>query len=354
MKSKVYFTAVKPSDDIPAINKKLQALLDTSGVLNFIRKKYKVAVKIHFGEDGTSGFVRPEHARVICDAIAAKGASSFLTDTNTLYRGKRLNSEDHLKVAYKHGFTKKATGVDVVIPGNTEKEMIEVEPGKRFIKKAKIARIFIDADAMVAINHFKGHVLTGFGGAIKNLGMGCATREGKLAQHCDVSPVVYTDKCTGCGECEIVCPTKAIAIKNKKSVIDISRCIGCASCMAACPTGAMFIDMKFGDKVQKKMAEYCLAALKGKKEKSGFINFAVKISKECDCWAMDTPRIAPDVGIFASLDPVSIDKASFDLVRKASGRDIFKEAHPDQDGMVQLEYAEEIGLGSMDYELIEA
>jgi len=277
-----------------------------------------------------------------------------LSDTNTLYRGERLNSKDHLKLALEHGFTKQATGVDVIIPDDTKKENVaEIQINQRLIKTAKIARLFMDSDALFAINHFKGHILSGFGGALKNIGMGCATREGKLAQHCDVAPVVYTDKCTGCGECEIVCPAGAIRIKNKKSVVDSSKCTGCASCLAACPTMAMFIDIKAGDKVQEKMAEYSYAVLKEKKNKSGFINFAVKINKECDCWAMENPRIAPDVGILASSDPVSIDKASLDLVVRACGQDIFKAAHPEQDGTKQLYYAQKLGLGNLDYELIE-
>ena len=292
--------------------------------------------------------------RVVCAAIINRGAKVFLSDANTLYRGKRLNSKDHLEIAYKHGFTKEVTGVDVIIPDDNKKEdKIEIPVDLKFIKVAKIARVFIAADAFVAVSHFKGHILTGFGGTIKNIGMGCATREGKLAQHCDLSPVVHVDKCIGCGECAIVCPVKAIRIENKKSVIDKTKCIGCASCLAACPTMAMFIDFAAGDKTQGKMTEYCLAVLKEKKEKSGFINFAIKINKECDCWGVDNPQIAPDLGILASLDPVSIDKASLDLVNKANGKDIFKAVHPDQDGMKQLNYAQEIGLGSLDYELIE-
>ncbi|MDD5466071.1 MAG: DUF362 domain-containing protein [Candidatus Omnitrophica bacterium] len=354
MKSKVYFIPVSDSNDLQAVNQKLRRLISESKVLDFIHKNDRVAVKLHFGEEGNTGFVRPQYLRPVCDAIARCGANAFLSDANTLYRGKRLNSSDHLKLAYEHGFTKAVTGADVIIPDDTKKEnTAAIEINQKFIKSASLMRIFTDADAIVAVSHFKGHILTGFGGALKNIGMGCASRQGKLAQHCDVAPVVYTEKCIGCGECQIVCPVKAIHLENKKSVVDSSKCIGCASCLAVCPTMAMFIDFGAGDKVQEKMVEYGLAVLKGKENKSGFINFAVKINKECDCWGMENPRIAPDAGILASFDPVSIDKASFDLVNKAGGRDIFKAAHPEQDGMKQLKYAQEIGLGSLDYDLIQ-
>lgn len=354
MKGKVYFIPVLNSNDLPLVDKKLKWLLDGSNVLDFIRKNDRVAVKVHFGEAGNTGFIRPRHFRPISDDILSRGASAFLSDANTLYRGRRLNFSDHLMLAQEHGFTKEVTGLDVIIPDDTKKENVSaIEINQKFIKTANLARIFIAADAFLAVSHFKGHILTGFGGALKNIGMGCASRQGKLAQHCDVAPVVHTEKCIGCGECQIVCPVKAIHLENKKSVVDSSKCIGCASCLAVCPTMAMFIDFAAGDKVQEKMVEYSLAVLKEKKNKSGFISFAVKINKECDCWGMENPRIAPDVGILASLDPVSIDKASFDLVNQTCGADIFKATHPEQDGMKQLQYAQEIGLGSLDYELIE-
>jgi uncharacterized Fe-S center protein len=353
MKSKVFFVPVKDAENIRTVNSQLKKLIEKSKVLDVLNKGQKVGVKVHFGEEGNTGYVRPQHLRVICDAITLKNTTPILSDANTLYRGKRLNSKDHLEIAHQHGFTKKAVGADIFIPDDGKKEEItEVQINQKQIQTAKVGKFFIDADAIVGVSHFKGHILTGFGGAIKTIGMGCATREGKLAQHCDVSPMLYVDQCTGCGECELVCPVKAIQIENGKSQLDKTKCIGCASCVAACPSLAMFIDFEAGDAVQDKMAEYSLAVLKNKKGKACFINFALRINQECDCWGMKNPRIAPDVGILASLDPVAIDHASYDVVNRVCRKDIFKETHPKPDGLRQLRYAQEIGIGNMDYELI--
>jgi len=354
VKSKVYFQSVSSSDNTQSIKEKVKKLLDASNVLGVIQKKDKVAVKMHFGEEGNTGFINPEYAAVISKEIVKKCAAAFLADTNTLYPGRRIKSDEHLKLTHEHGFTKEVTGLDVIIPDDTKKEnKAEIKINHRLIKIAKVVRLFVDADAIIAISHFKGHILTGFGGALKNLGMGCATREGKLAQHCDVAPFVIRGNCVACRACIKVCPSGAIQIINKKAEVDRAKCIGCANCIGACQTMAMFVDLEAGSAAQEKMAEYANAALIGKKEKAGFISFALKINKECDCWNMENPRIAPDVGILASNDPVSIDKASLDVINKVCKKDIFKAAHPDQNGMVQLRHAQEIGLGSLDYELIE-
>lgn len=353
MKSKVFFVPVKDAGDIKTVSAALRNLIDASKALDCIRADDRVAVKIHFGEEGNTAFVNPAYVRIICDGIRRIGARAFLSDANTLYKGRRTTASDHLQLAREHGFTREATGVDVVITDDTKKENVtDVSVNGVHIKTAKIARAFTDSDALVAITHFKGHMITGFGGAIKNLGMGCATREGKLAQHNDNAPVFYVDQCIGCGACAAVCPVGAITLSDNKSRLDIAKCIGCSSCVGVCPTMALFVDMAAGDKVQLKMAEYAAAALSGKGKKAAFINFAVNINKECDCWGLENPRIAPDVGIFASSDPVSADKACFDLVAAACGKDIFKETHPDQDGMKQLIHAQSLGMGSLDYELI--
>ena len=354
MKSKVYFIKVNDPDDAGTIKEKFARLLDKSDCLGFIRKSNLAVVKMHFGEEGNTGFVKPEFVRLVCESLLQKGATPFLCDTNTLYRGRRTNSKDHLQIAREHGFTREATAAEVVIPDETRKDNVaEVAINGKFIKTAKILKIFQDADAVVDIAHFKGHIMTGFGGVLKNVGMGCATREGKLAQHSDISPIVYLDNCVGCGACEEACPVKAVSIKDEKSNIDPEICIGCASCIAACKYNAIDVNWDAGGSaIQEKMIEYAKAALKDKSEKCAFINFAIKITGECDCLAKDDPRIAPDIGIFVSRDPVSADKAAFDLTVALSKKDIFKEAHPNREGSKQLNYAAAIGLGSLDYELI--
>ncbi|MGD0231507.1 MAG: DUF362 domain-containing protein [Syntrophorhabdales bacterium] len=269
------------------------------------------------------------------------------------YRGRRINSKDHLALAREHGFTRDVIGADIVIPDDAKKEeATEAAINQVRIKNAKIVKFYLNADAIVAVSHFKGHLLTGLGGALKTVGMGCATREGKLAQHCDAAPAFYAENCTGCGECGLVCPVGAVRVENGKTVLDQGARIGCASFVAACPNMALFVDFEAGEALQEKMAEYALAVLKGKKEKSCFINFALRINQECDCWGKENPRIAPDVGILASLDPVAIDKAGYDMVNETCGKDIFREVHPKQDPLNQIRHSEKIGLGSMDYDLI--
>ena len=353
MKSKVFFVPVKDAEDVDAVNRGLESLLAESRVLSVVEAGRKAVVKLHFGEEGTDAFVRPDNLRIICDRIAKQGGVSFLSDANTLYRGQRLNSADHLSVAMAHGFTKEAVGVDVFIPDETKDgDVCDVRIDKDFIKTAKVGRCYLDADAFIAVTHFKGHALTGFGGTLKNIGMGCAARAGKLAQHCDAAPAFYVDKCVGCGECENVCPVGAIHVEEEKAVLSKEKCIGCASCVAVCPNMALFVDLLAGDEVQKKMVEYTYAILREKKERSCFLNFALRINKECDCWRYGNQRIAPDVGIFASTDPVAIDKASFDLVNESCGKEIFEEFHPGKNPTMQLEYANKLGLGNLDYELI--
>ena len=353
--SKVYFIKVDESDPVETVKAKLSKLLDKSRLLDFIQKRESTAVKMHFGDEGNTGHVKPEYAGVVCRKIIEKGASAFLADTNTLYKGRRTNSRDHIKLAHEHGFTKKTCRAEVVVPDDTKEGSVsDVKIDSDFFKTAKVASIFLRSDSLIGLAHFKGHMMTGFGGALKNIGMGCASREGKLAQHSEATPIVELKKCQGCMECVKVCPADAIYSKGMRVVIDSSKCIGCATCIAACVHGAIEVAWESGGvNIQEKMIDYAGAVLLSKKCKSGFINFATKITGECDCLAKDDPRIIPDIGIFASTDPVSVDKACYDACFNSCGKDIFSVVHPGRDGSKQLKYAHKLGLGDLDYELIE-
>ena len=354
MKSDVYLVRTEKNEAPASVTEKLKSLLRESRILEFAGAPMRVALKLHFGEEGNTGFVRPEYLATVAGFVKGCGAQPFLCDTNTLYRGKRTNSKDHLALAFRHGFRPEKVGCPVVIPDDTEeKNAVEIPCQGRYVKSASIARVFFDADILVGVAHFKGHLMAGFGGAIKNIGMGCATRRGKLFQHARVAPVVYEKKCRGCRACVAACPAHAIALDGRdKAAIDSSRCIGCASCIAACGYGAIDVPWESGGSdIQEKMAEYAAAALSNKKNRRAFLNFCVKITKECDCLAKDDPRIAPDVGILASVDPVAVDQACLDLVCASAGRDVFKEAHPQRDGAQQLAHAQALGLGSREYSL---
>ena len=353
MKSKVYFIGVDANEEESSIVNKLGALLRKSALLSVVKEGDKAALKLHFGEGGNTGYVKPAYVREIVDAVLAQKAQPFLSDTNTLYCGRRTNSSDHLKLAYEHGFTLDAVHANVIIPDDTQKQNVrEVELNASHVKTAKIGRVYRDADCLIGIAHFKGHLMTGFGGALKNIGMGCATRDGKLFQHGGMAPVVMKRKCTGCGACVSVCPANAVLVSEGKARVDPAACIGCASCIAACKFSAIDVNWEAGGAlIQERMIEYAKAVLMNKQGKAIFYNFLMKITKECDCIAKDDPRVVADIGILASTDPVAIDTASYDLVSEKAGEDIIKRLHPSRSGRDQLKYACDIGLGSMDYEL---
>lgn len=354
MKSKVYFIRVNDGEEDALVRAKFSRLLNKEDFFGFIRKGDSVVIKTHFGEEGNTGHVKPPYIKIVAEHVLESGGSPSVVDSNVLYRGKRTITKDHIELARAHGFTKEAVSAPVVIAEGPEgKDVAEVRIDKEFVKTAKIAPMYLEAGDIIAVSHFKGHLMTGFGGAVKNIGMGCASREGKLFQHSNASPYVDPAVCTGCGSCVKVCPVGAIKLVDKKARIDPKICIGCAECIATCTFDAVSIAWDSGaDDIQEKMAEYAYAVLKDKKGRLLFINFAVRISKECDCWTKDFPRISPDIGILVSTDPVAVDKASFDLVNDGCQKDVFREAHPGSDGLKQLVRAQKLGLGSMEYELI--
>ena len=352
MPSKVFFLPASEKEGHDALAKKTKHIFGALRLEDSVKKDSFVGIKIHFGEKGNTGFIKPRWISPIIKRLKKQKAKVFLTDTNTLYLGNRSNSIEHLQLAAHHGFSLDELGVPVVIAdGLIGKESGEVELNLRHVKAAKIASAFFHTDVLLCISHFTGHILSGFGATIKNLGMGCASRAGKLEQHSDVHPWVKAKICTNCSVCMEYCPADAIEQVDASAHIIDEKCIGCGECLVVCNVGA--IKMRWdGDalRVQEKMAEYALAALKSVKSNAGFLNYLVKITKDCDCMSKNGKVLVPDLGIVASLDPVAVDKASVDLLVEANGKDFLREAI-DVDWSVQLKHGSEIGLGSMDYEL---
>jgi len=353
MLSRVFFIPAKREDGNEVIAEKAGKVFLETGLKDKIDDKSFVALKIHFGEQGNTGFIKPQWLENTIHQIKNKTSRVFLTDSNTLYVGKRSNSVEHLRLAWHHGFTLENIGVPVIIADGLKGGEDEgVEINLKRVKTAKIGSVFLNSDVFVCLSHFTGHGLSGFGAAIKNLGMGCASRAGKLDQHSEVHPWVNPKYCTDCGVCFDYCPADAIVHKEDKAFIVEEKCIGCGECLVVCNEGA--VKFRWDSdvvRVQEKMSEYAYSLWKSFNGNAGFINFLLKITKDCDCMAKDEPAIVEDIGILGSLDPVAVDQASVDLVLERSGRDIFKEGY-DVDWSVQLQHGVEIGLGSRDYELI--
>ncbi|WP_068346762.1 DUF362 domain-containing protein [Kosmotoga arenicorallina] len=350
--AKVYFTDLTTK---PGINllKKLEVLLEKVEIEKIIKKGDFTAIKIHFGEYGNLAFIRPNFVRVVVEKLKTIDAKAFVTDANTLYRGSRSNAIDHLWTATANGFTSEVVGAPIIIAdGLRGSDEVEVEVNGNYVKRAKVSSAIAMADSIVVMTHFKGHEQTGFGGTLKNVGMGAASRSGKLEQHSTSKPYVNVENCTGCSFCAKNCPVEAIEIVRKIAVIDYDKCIGCGQCIAMCNFGAMFPRWdESNDILSRKMAEYAKAVLKEKP--ALFISFITQVSPDCDCWSINRPPIVPDIGIAVSTDPVALDQACMDLVlEKTGGHDPFLEIHPDVSWKEQLEYAESLGLGKRKYDLV--
>jgi uncharacterized Fe-S center protein len=364
--SKVYFADLRASikENLPA---KVVRLADMLGLEDIVPKRGLMAVKLHFGEKGNTAYIRPNFVRHIVERIKSLGAYPFLTDSNTLYAGTRADSVSHLITAIENGFAYSVVNAPIIIAdGLRGASYSSVRIDQEIIKTAYIGTDIVEADGIISLAHFKGHELSGFGGTIKNLGMGCASRRGKMVEHSDLSPRITRKKCVGCGECVEHCSQSAITLNKEKAEIDKNKCIGCGECILICSNKAINVRWN-ADMVlfQKKIAEYTLAVLKGKEGRAAFLNFLTQISPACDCYDHSDAPIVPDIGILASTDPIAIDQASVDMVnrqkgldssslasQKEVGGDKFRGLYPSVDWSVQLEYGEKIGLGKRDYELI--
>ena len=370
-KSKVYYTTFKTTGQENLLQK-LRRLMITAGMKEIDFKDKYAAIKIHFGEYGNLAFLRPNYAKVMADLVKECGGKPFLTDCNTLYVGSRKNALDHIETAYLNGFTPYATGCHVLIGDGlkgTDETLVPVHG--EYVKEAKIGSAIMAADILLTLTHFKGHEMAGFGGALKNIGMGCGSRAGKMEMHNDGKPVVAdTEGCIGCGSCQRICAHEAPVIENGKARIDHERCVGCGRCLAVCPKDV--IQPSSGSSVKSlncKIAEYSLAVCKGRPH--FHVSLICDVSPNCDCHAENDIPIIPDVGMFASFDPVALDVACADAVNRmpviegsvlsdhlkedmhhGEGHDHFHMTHPDTEWKSCIEHAVKIGLGNDGYELV--
>ncbi|MDK2887604.1 MAG: uncharacterized protein PWP72_482 [Thermoanaerobacter sp.] len=366
MPARVFFADMRAKQKENLLDK-VEKLFRQAGMEKLIAPRDLVAFKIHFGERGNTGYIRPQFIRRLVDRVKELGGKPFLTDANTLYVGSRSNAVDHLQTAIENGFAYAVVGAPLVIAdGLTGKDYINVPVNLKHFKEVKIGSALVHADALLVVSHFKCHELTGFGGALKNIGMGSGARSGKQMMHSDVLPDVNPEKCEGCARCTRWCPAGAITLsgKTKKAVIDHEKCIGCGECTVTCPVEAIDINWKTEpEAIQEKIVEYAAGVLQNKKGKAGFINFVTNVSPECDCVSWTDAPIVRDIGILASLDPVALDQACADLVNgekilpgsRLEGRevqDVFRALWPRAAWERQLTYGEEIGLGTREYELI--
>lgn len=353
MKSTVFFIRASRKDSNDLIAEKALKVFERLDLCKHINQEDFIGLKIHFGEKGNKGYIKPPWLKALIERLKGISPRVFITDSNTLYVGERSNACDHLKLAQEHGFSLESLGIPVLIAdGLIGRNDDEIEIGLPRIKTAKIAETIRSTDWLVVLSHFTGHALTGFGSTIKNLGMGCASRAGKLEQHSDVQPYVNTKLCTNCKVCYDYCPSRAIVEKEGKAYIIKDKCIGCGECLVVCNRGA--VKMRWDEdaaRVQEKMAEYAYSIIKAVNKGVVCLTFLTQITKDCDCMSKTEKVIVEDIGILASTDPVALDIASVELVQKEK-KDILRSGY-NIDWSVQIRHGEEIGLGSLNYKLIE-
>ena len=367
MASKVYFADLR-ADMHENLQQKLTRLMKTAGMGDIDFQDKFVAIKLHFGEPGNLAFLRPNWARTVADFVKERGGKPFLTDCNTLYVGGRKNALDHMDSAMLNGFNPMTTGCQIIIAdGLKGSDEVEVPvAGGEYVKNAKIGRAVMDADVFISLTHFKGHEEAGFGGCLKNIGMGCGSRAGKMEQHNAGKPHVAEKHCIGCGQCRKICAHGAPIIENGKAHIDHDKCVGCGRCIAVCPKDAVRIDWdESTTNLNCKIAEYTKAVVDGRP--CFHISLVIDVSPNCDCRSENDMAIVPNVGMFASFDPVALDMACVDAVNaqtplrgsaaddahaKAHVHDHFQRLHPDTNWRSCLEHGEKIGIGTREYELI--
>jgi len=356
MVSKVYFIKASVGDGEKAICEKARRLFAAGGFASCFAEKDFTAVKVHVGEDRNTTHVKAGYIKGLVEELLALKTKPFITDTSTLYSGRRRNAVDHTIMAAEHGFSLERLGVPFIVPdGLLGTSDIPVEIDGELQRQVFIASGIVNCQSILSVAHFTGHPAACVGATLKTLGMGCAVKRGKSKQHAALK-LSINDKCTLCGLCFEHCPAEAITLGEEKANIDQDKCISCAECVAVCRFGAVQCNWGQETKVlQQSTAEYALGALKGKENKAAFFNFLLSITKDCDCFSKaDMPTIVDDIGILASTDPVAVDEASINLVEGTAGKKLGRLLGNDKlDARHQIEHAEKIGLGSAKYEIIE-
>ena len=371
-KSKVYYTdfRTKLGEGLPT---KLKRLIKKAGIGDIDMDQKFVAIKMHFGELGNLGFLRPNYAKAVADVVKEMGGLPFLTDCNTLYPGSRKNALEHLQCAWENGFTPLTVGCPVLIGDGlkgTDDVDVPVEGGE-YIESAKIGRAVMDADIFISLTHFKGHEMTGFGGAIKNIGMGCGSRAGKKEQHSNGKPSIDPEACRGCKRCQKECANNGLEFneETKKMTVNMDNCVGCGRCLGACTFDAIeFVNDAATKELNCRMAEYTKAVIDGRP--NFHISLIVDVSPNCDCHAENDAPILPNIGMFASFDPLALDQACVDACLKCDPlpnsqlsdrmhredfcdhHDHFENTTPDSEYKTCLDHAAKIGLGNREHELI--
>ena len=372
-KAKVYFTDFRTKANGDGLPTKLKKLCKKAGIADLDLEGKFVAIKMHFGELGNISYLRPNYARAVVDVVKELGGKPFLTDCNTLYPGSRKNALEHLYCAWENGFTPLTVGCPILI-GDGLKGTDDVEVpviGGEYVEKAKIGRAVMDADVFISLNHFKGHEMTGFGGAIKNIGMGCGSRAGKCEQHVSGKIKISQSKCRGCKRCQFQCANNALTYNKEtmKMEVNTDNCVGCGRCIAACNFDAIYsADYHAPQLLNYKMAEYAKAVIDGRP--NFHISLVLDISPNCDCHPENDAPILPNIGMFVSKDPLALDQACVDACLAATPmpgsqlydrmhsadfhdhHDHFKNSTPESEYKSCLEHAEKIGIGTREYELI--
>ncbi|MBW2278731.1 MAG: DUF362 domain-containing protein [Deltaproteobacteria bacterium] len=351
--SKVYLTPARHDESAAGLAHKVELLWRVAGFDDLLERERTAAIKLHVGEPGTVTFAPPSIAAAVVKLCKDAGAVPFITDTCVVYKSARSDAVGHARVAEDHGFGIGEVGAPfVAADGLTGTDDVELPFDGRHHKTLGIASAIAHARSMIVISHVTGHLGTGLAAVLKNLGMGCASKKAKLRQHHGQQPWISAATCTACGECAKWCPSEAIEVDDAAE-IDKARCIGCGECVAVCPEGAVRFDWGImGRELQERICEHAAGVVRGKPGRIGYLTAAFAITKDCDCMGMAQPSLVDDIGLLASTDPVAIDRAALDLVRDRDARGLEALSYPEQDGTIQLRYAEELGLGSNAYELV--